>query len=132
MPILGLLFGFLGSILTRVFAFIATKYGFQAAITAAFITVWIALIASFTAAANTCLSVAGTCGGIAVNWSILLDLIKFGLGLVPVEAITIIACLVSLYAAGWCAQVLGNLLRLKSAMGAPGLADSRYWIGGNH
>lgn len=107
---------FFGTALTRIFSSIATKYGFQTAMNAAFITMWLALIASFTVAANSCLSVTGTCGGIAMNWAALPELFKFGLSLVPSELITIITCLVSLHASGWCAIVLSRIVRVKAGM----------------
>ncbi|NJA06334.1 MULTISPECIES: hypothetical protein [Methylomonas] len=111
------LLSFLGSGLTRVFSFIATKYGFQVAVNAAFITMWLALIASLTAAANTCLSpVSGACGAVAAAWTTLPEMAKFGMSLIPTELVTFCGCLVSLHLSGWCAVVLGRILRVKSGM----------------
>lgn len=111
----------IGNLFTQFFAKLAIKWGLQEAIGAAFITVYLLLIASTTAAANLCLGSGGVCGAYAGSWTGLSEWLLFGLSLIPWEVVNVCACLVSLHASMWCAVVLARILRVKAGMNSRGL-----------
>lgn len=112
---------FLASMLTKTFASMAARFGLQTALTAALITVWIALVASLTAATNICFGPTGACATTLSDTSGLSDYFLFGLSLVPSEAITILECLVSLHVAAWAALALWRVVKWKHAASSKGL-----------
>lgn len=102
-----------GSFLVAWFSHIATRIGLQQSLMLAFFVMWYALLAALTAVAYTCVGPAGSCGAAAANWAALSDWVKFGLSLIPSEAITFAQCIMSVHVAGWSGIVLGRIIKHK-------------------
>lgn len=103
------IYGLLGMFLGRFFAYVLAKIGLKVALTTAAIGVWAGLVVTFTTAIYSCIS---SCGG-GVNWGALPEFVRWGLSLVPSNAITVIVCIISANAAGFFAVKAGQMLRLK-------------------
>jgi len=108
-----ILLGFLSSMFVKGFGFLAARLGIAGALNVSLFAVWYGLIASVTAVSYSCFSVTGSCSAYT-NFAGLSQWVKFGLSLVPIEALTIISCLLSLHLAGWCYSVLVMILKVKT------------------
>jgi len=107
-----LILTFLSDLFARGFTFLVARIGLMATLNVSFFAVWYLLIASLTAVSYSCFSVGGSCSTFT-DFTGLSEWVKFGMSLVPVEALQILACLLSLHAAGWAYTVLLHILKSK-------------------
>lgn len=103
------IYALLGVMLGRFFTWLIDKIGLKVAVTVAALGVWAGLVVTFTATVYTCLS---SCGG-GVSWGGLPEFVRWGLSLVPSNAITVIACVISANGAGYFAIKASQMLKLK-------------------
>ena len=103
------LYGMAGLFLGRFFAFALAKIGLKVTIAVTALGIWAGLVLAFTTAIYTCIE---SCGG-GINWGQLSQFMRWGLSLVPPNAILVIACIISANAAGFFAMKVAQMLRFK-------------------
>lgn len=107
---MGAILSWLVGLVSSLITWAVTKFGIKLAISATEISVWLLLVGSFYVAIHTCFA-SSSC---QPNYSNLSQYVRFGLGLIPSNVPTVIACIVSAYAASWSARFLSRILRMKA------------------